>query len=284
MMRRRLLIYCFSILFVTSLATAQVLPSQTDLYNISLDKLKNITKDSLKTQLIKLQQTTNDQSDLLQLLHKNLLEVSIGDQYLGLQNLENLSSRYPDNYDVWNTYAWALFIAGQPDKSLIANDKCIAIHARQLGGSDHLFRKMALSATGKLPVKEITQLKTDDYYDFLVLQTITGNSDSLLNQIHYLLYNRLVFLPQQDSITGRLLLDAGDLIAKKTDRNLGVEYYALAIKNDSSLIQAVKTRTDFIEDGKRSVKSTFNWASAIWAIPLVAMAVIGAAFMKSQKQ
>lgn len=283
MMRRRFLICCFSLFFATSFSTAQVLPSQTDLYNISLDKLKNVTKDSLKTQLIKLQQT-KDQSSLQLALCKNLLEVSIGDQYLGLQNLENLSTQYPDNYEVWNTYAWALFIAGNLDKALIASDKCISIHSGQMGGSDHLFRKMTISATGKLPAKEIVQLKTDDFYDFLVLQTITGNSDSLLNQIHYLLYNRLLFLPQQDSITGRLFLDAGDLIAKKTDRNLGVEYYIQAVQYDSSLTQAVKTRTDFIEDGKRSVKSTFNWASVIWAIPLVALAIIGAAFMKSQKQ
>lgn len=284
MKRKQLPLTLVFSLFFTIASVAQVLPSQTDLYNISLHKLENITQDNLKTSLKELQQTPDNQLNLENSVKKQFLEVVLGDQFLGLNELKKLASTHPTNYEVWNTLAWAYFIAEKYDDAEMATQQSIAIHPGQLLGSDHKFLKMIQSAKGAIPAKAIIDLKSTDFYDFLILQTTPKNSDTLLTQIHYLLYNKLLYLPQIDSITNQLIIDAGDLIAKKEDRNQGVEYYKYASKLDTSYQSQIKTRLELIEDGKRSVKSTFNWATVFWAIPLVALAFIGAATLKSYKK
>lgn len=278
------LLSMFTVVLFSTATIAQTLPAQTDVYNISLQKFENITKSPLKDKLRELQTSTDSQLSEEQLLLKYFLEVSVGDEYLGLQQLKRLAEENSHSYIVWNTLAWANFISGKYNEAETAIQNAIAIHPSQFLGADHLFVKMIHSANGAIPTKEITPIKNDIFDDFLLLQTVPTNTDTLLSQINYLLTNQFSFGNPKDSITAQLLIDAGDLIAKKEDRNKGISFYKLALQQDSSFQTAVQTRIDVIEEGKKTVKDTFSWASIIWAIPLIALAFIGAATLKSYKK
>ncbi len=260
--------------------------NQTSPLLISLDSLKNITNTGWRSALTQYQQQPFHTYPADAKPEYALLEVAIGDRYMGLQYFNDLLQQYPNDYSLHHIAAWAFTIAQQYEPALQAAQKAIAIHPSQNAGADSILIHTIRSAQGLIPATQILSLPTQSYYQFLTNSNIKLPlpSDSLIIQAGYILVNRIQLFSHNDSITAQLLLDMGDILAKNFMRNDAMGYYEYALQFDPSLQEKIDQRTQAITSGKETVKQTFRWAAFIWGLPIIAMIFFAAGFIKARKQ
>lgn len=213
-------------------------------------------------------------------------ELKIGNKKRAVEILEKLVAGHPKEYNVLANLGTAYELTGDDNKALELLKKAVAVNPGSHYSSEWIhIRVLEEKLAGRqynkiinLDIKDFSTWVTDKSYIFKV------PADSLKIQIAYQLHERIGFVASPDPVVGQLVLDFADIVAKTEVRTEAIPFYNYAAWYDSSLTTIKEARLKVLSEEKKVVNDTFRWASIIWALPLLAFAVLLAAWIRSMRR
>ena len=214
-----------------------------------------------------------------------VITLKIGDRKKAVEILEKLYVQHPKEYNIVANLGTAYEITGNNIRAIELLRKAVSINPRSHYESEWIHVKILEQKLAGKDYNKIINLGIKDFSAWVIDKNYTflRNADSLKMQIAYQLHERIAFIAPPDDIIGQLVLDFADIIAKTESRDAAIPFYEYAEHYSSSLQKTVAERKDALKEEKKEVKNTFRLASVVWAIPLLAFALILVAWLKNMR-
>ncbi len=215
-----------------------------------------------------------------------VVELKEGNLSKAVSILEGLYRKYPTEYNIVANLGTVYELAGDPVRALALLEEAVRLRPASHYGSEWIHLNILRQKTASRPdLTRITCLNignfatwvTDKKYVFPV------SADSLKIQLAYQLHERISFIAPPDPVIGQLVLDFADIVAKKDSLEAAIPFYDYAVTYDPQLRTVTEGRKAVIKEERKIVKDTFRWASLVWAVPLLAFALIFVAWVRGRK-
>lgn len=215
-----------------------------------------------------------------------VVQLKVGDKAAGLKILEDLYRLHPTEYNIVANLGTAYELNGNKAKALEYLKKAIALNPLSHYDSEWIHIRILEEELAAQPnYKKIIDLKTGNFQAWLTDKSyqFPRPADSLKLQIAYQLHERIGFIAPPNKTIGQLVTDFADIVAKTDSLGAAKEFYDYALTYDSTLKDTIAIRIKGVETSQKEVKNTFRWASAVWAIPLLALVMIFLAWLRSMR-
>lgn len=216
-----------------------------------------------------------------------VLCLKLGDKKEGLQILEELYKQHPGEYNIVANLGTAYELNGNNAKALELLKKALALNPGSHFNSEWIHVRILEEELSDSPdYSKIIHLGINNFQEWLIDKKykFPQEADSLKVQIAYQLHERISFIDKPNKVIGQLVLDFADIISKTGNKNDAYQFYSYALSYDPSLKKIIDTRVSTNRSEQKTVKDTFQWASIVWAIPLVALAIVFLAWFKGMRQ
>jgi tetratricopeptide (TPR) repeat protein len=214
-----------------------------------------------------------------------IIELKIGDRKRAVEMLEKLYAQHPNEYNIVANLGTAYELTGDDAKALELLRKAEAINPRSHYGSEWIHINILEQKMAGKEYDKIINLHISDFSTWIIDKNykFPRDADSLKMQLAYQLHERIAFIAPPDDIVGNLVLNFADIVAKTESRDTAIAFYEYAAHYSASLQKAIDERKAALKEEKKEVKNTFRWASVIWAVPLLAFALIFIGWLRSMK-
>lgn len=190
-------------------------------------------------------------------------ELRVGNRRNAVRLLERLYEQHPDEYNIVANLGTAYEVTGKNEQALALLRKAVAINPASHHGSEwihvNILEQKVKASPGYAAIIGLGAGKDYSYW-------LTGKAydkpvppDSLMIQLAYQLHERISFIPPQDPIVGRLVLDFADLVAIARSREEAKEFYQYAVSYDSSLAATTQQRME-AKPGERKTETSGDTA------------------------
>ncbi|EMR03884.1 tetratricopeptide repeat protein [Cesiribacter andamanensis] len=242
----------------------------------------------------------NQQRDLLQLRLAQdssyqdlsdlaLIELKIGDKYLGVQLLEKLYQRYPNEYPIVANLGTGYELIGNTELAYRFITQALEINPDAHQGSEWIHLNILEQKLNPSPDwAAILNLETGSsitaYFNGLVEEELQP-LHTLKVQLIYQLQERMAFVAPEDPVIGQLLLDLADLVALTESVERAAPLYRLARDYDPRL-SLVDSRLQELENAQyvNPLDAYWPWLLAGAGLLIAGLLIISVLNRKKRKQ
>lgn len=195
-------------------------------------------------------------------------EVRTGDRAKAVRLLEALYKDHPTEYNILANLGTAYEVVGQPQKALDMLKKAVAINPASHFGSEWIHINILEQKVAANPdYRKIIGLSPGAKYDKSI------PADSLMVQLAYQLHERIGFIAPPDPIVGQLVKDFADLVAMVHSSSKAQEFYAYAVKYDSTILLQKPVEKAVVKDTAQS-KDNVDYGKYNTTLLLVILGVV----------
>jgi hypothetical protein len=205
------------------------------------------------------------------------------DKTTAISLLQVLAGHYPAEEFVQGNLSMAYLLTGKPDSAKAVIQRYLALKPEGFV-SMHIAGSV-IDYGSDQGLQKIINLRADSFRLFSEnkLYKFPADLDSIRNALAISILHRAGAIKAPDKVTGRLILDFGDLTAKDKFYADALPFYDIATTYDPGLQSAVAERKTVIAEKEKSVNETFRWASIFYAIPLLSFVLIFISWMRSKR-
>ena len=214
-------------------------------------------------------------------------ELRVGNKSIAVSLLELLYTKHADEYNILANLGTAYEVTGNNQKALELLQKAIAVNPQSHVGSEWIHIKILEQKNSAAPdYTKIINLGSKNFEEWLIDRkySFPQNPDSLKKQIAYQLHERISFIKPPDAIIAQLVLDFADIVARHDGHVAAAPFYEYADNYGSSPTHSiVESRKKILTKTRQEIKTTFNWASVVWAFPLIVFVLVFIAWIRNRR-